>query len=448
MEDVPVSSLEQNTNRVQLIEADPDIQAYGHVTPDLLERRLKAHALLGDTVLIGGTHALKSDLTYKVLQRNKPLLEKGVVVPTTSASHDGWEDMIDRKLRNPRQYGPMWTSNREYKTDEDSLYNRVSALKGSKKRIIRDIKSMRDIYSGDLETELADPKSTLYAEISKHTNPRELRKAIQETNHSSRKFVAERAPGPVRDLLKYQSDISYHLTGAAGHRAVATFHPWDFNPRGSHFDKLVRVREQDDERFHEVVEWSGNSQDRNTESTTVLRPRYTENWDLLGLKTFFEISSDIDRAVANLPPETVLELRKKRVTRDLRRKLCEVVTTLGSTESGRSSTHDLWETEEEFRIELQNALEEEHGTEQDRFRRARSIFSTDLRSMGGIANAASALAVCEAAEALIGSGDVSTVAGTLGAIFMQNKLASTVFPELVETDFHDFEREYRHAVSE
>jgi hypothetical protein len=122
-----------------------------------------------------------------------------------------------------------------------------------------------------------------------------------------------------------------------------------------------------------------------------------------------------------------------------------MVTTLGSKESGRGTAYDLWETEGEFRTELKNALEEELDADSRRHKRAQSIFTNDI-SWGGAANLASATGVNVVAEAILGSGDVSMIAGTVGGMYLQNKFSTDIFPNLVETDLHDFEQEYREVV--
>lgn len=426
--------------RVQFVECDPDVQDAAGISISRtdLERKLKALCLLNDVVLIGATHILKSKKTYSILRQNPRLISDGPVVLTMSRSHDSFEDMLDQKLSDPERHNPLWTSkNPNINRQKRELRRRAKFLEShASAAMTRDISNMRSGFSQGLAFELSEEDSPLRKQvIQSGIDPTSLKDKIEETDHSSRKFIhmhADNLPPAIYDNLKRHADINYHLTGSTFHNAATTLHPYEIAESGLLYERLVNIHSNQREltaTMSDPVHNGGASS-----SVRLLGPKVPEVNDALAMRLFSDIAGGVKEDVGALEAEEVLDLREEKETKNLREKLSFLTDNIHRDNISVTDIQDV----EAARREFKNALIAEYNEETKRQDWAQRV--TDRPTA-----LASSIGMNLLGSYLLGVDEGFVAGSTLSATLW---VMGRYFPQFIETDLKDFEKRYRDMLSD
>lgn len=435
----PASDSRFGTARVQFVECDPDIQSQAGLSigPEDIERKLKSLCLLNDVVAIGATHVLKSRETYTALKRNPSLITDGPIVFTMGRSHGSFTEALGNKLSNPERHNPLWTSKHpNIQNKQQRLEERAQFLEKHAQLVMtRDISDMRSGFSNGLTVELSDEGSPLYQRLrSRGVNPTTLKERIEETDHSSRRFVHKEGrnlPNEVYHSLKQHADVNYHLTGATYHRAATTLHPLEIASLEGVFKQLVTVY-ADEELSASMSQDIENS--AGNRSTPLVGPKVPHINDTLAIRMFSDIAGGIRQDIGQLAPSKVLELRKDPVTQNLREELMLIANNVHRNNIELTDLDDLQEAQQEFEA----AIEAEYIEERRRKDWAQRALNNPVSMAPSIG--------MNLLGSYILSSDTAFATGT--AATAAQWTLGRYLPKMVETDLVDFERRYEKLVEQ
>lgn len=436
----PAAHNQFGPHRVQFVECDPDVQDVAGISISRtdLERKLKALCLLNDVVLIGATHVLKSEDTYSVLRQNPRLISEGPIVFTMSQAHNSIEEMLSQKLSNPEHHNPLWTSkNPNIDKQERELRQRAKFVENHASAVMtRDISNMRKGFSQGLTFELSEENSPLRQQVSRTgIDPDSLKDKIEETDHSSRKFIhmnADSLPPSIYDRLKKHADINYHLTGSTFHNAATTLHPYEIAESGLLYERLVNIHGNQREI---TATMSDPGHDEGASSSVhLLGPKTPMVNDALAIRMFSDIAGGIKEDIDALDSQQLLDLREKRVTKNLREKLSLLTNNIYQSSISIGNLQDV----EEARQDFEDVLLAEYREEVERRDWAQRVTNRPTAL-------ASSVGMNILGSYLLGPREGVITGSTLSATLW---VMSRHFPDLIETDLLDFEREYRELLSE
>lgn len=423
--------------RVQFVECDPDIQSQAglDIGSSDIERKLKALCLLNDVVAIGATHVLKSHETYTALKRNPSLITDGPIVFTMGRSHNSFVEALNNKLSNPERHNPLWTAKHpNIQRQRQQLEERARFLEEHARLVMtRDISDMRSGFSNGLTTELSDENSPLFQQLcAKGVDPTSLKGRIEETDHSSRRFVHQQGrtlPDDVYRSLKQHADVNYHLTGATYHQAATTLHPVEIASLEGIFERLVTVYA--DNELSASMSESMNCDDGNS-SMPLVGPKIPHINDALAIRMFSDIAGGIRQDIVELDASKILKLREDPVTQNLREELTLIADNVHRHNVELTDLDDLHEAQREFEA----ALEAEYLKERRRKNWAR-------RALDNPVSMAPSIGMNLLGSYLLSS-DAALVTGT--AVTAAQWTLGRYLPKMVETDLVAFEDRYEELV--
>lgn len=318
--------------RTYFTEFDPLVQQrYGMKDVEqILEQKLKLSSMFNDVVTVAASHLIESETAYEVMTDNAAFLEERIVVPAINSDFESFSELVEKKARNPEEFGSLRTTHVE---DIDELYDRADELDERTDSLLTfELGDMTGSFKEGLLAELNDSTSPLYRRVATETDPAGIADVIEEKDVVTRDAIlelGEALPQQVRNALFDYTQVNYHLTGGAHHRAGLNLPPQELGVVNEKLSRSISVDA--------------------AEIDTSRKPLYQE-----GLQALLDVLTLDYDPVAHLDSWEFADIHDDTLGREFRQNVEDVIMEIDAHSGTADSSRRLDRTTRELRTEMHN----------------------------------------------------------------------------------------------